>query len=179
LTRRRVEGSTVAEALDRVHWLSWSARSPWWSLVELADEARGVEVDQELAQLVELCRSELLFQFGLDLGDDVADRLRGGVSFGGMQMSSPASTHIRSRPPRTSSTPVWTMNLSSWRRWMCGGPPFAPFAPFDLRPPDLSSGTVIAPDSHPAPLHDLCAAHSPATLVRPPIRRNHHSENEF
>jgi hypothetical protein len=30
--------------------------------------------------LVELCRSELVFQFGLDLGDDVADRSRGGVS---------------------------------------------------------------------------------------------------
>ncbi len=49
-------------------------------LVEFADEAGGVELDQELAQLVELCRSELLFQFGLDLGDDLADGSRRGVS---------------------------------------------------------------------------------------------------
>jgi hypothetical protein len=48
--------------------------------VEFADEAGGVELDQQLAQLVELCRSELLFQFDLDLGDDVADRSRGGLS---------------------------------------------------------------------------------------------------
>ena len=30
--------------------------------------------------MVELCRAEFVFQFGLDLGDDVADCSRGGVS---------------------------------------------------------------------------------------------------
>jgi hypothetical protein len=46
----------------------------------LADEAGGVELDQQLPQLVELCRSEFPFEFGLDLGDAVADRSGGGVS---------------------------------------------------------------------------------------------------
>ena len=59
--------------------LAWSAGPLFWSL-GVADEAGGVELDQQVAQLVELCRSELVFQFGFDLGDDVADRSRGGVS---------------------------------------------------------------------------------------------------
>jgi hypothetical protein len=47
---------------------------------------------------------------------------------GRIRTSSPAPTWIRSRPRRTSSIPVSTMNLSSWRRWMCSGPAFAPLA---------------------------------------------------
>ena len=33
-----------------------------------------------MAKLVELCRSQLLFEFGFDLGDALPDRSRGGVS---------------------------------------------------------------------------------------------------
>jgi hypothetical protein len=39
----------------------------------VADEAGGVELGQQLAQLVEPCRAEFLFEFGLDLGDAFAD----------------------------------------------------------------------------------------------------------
>jgi len=61
-------------------WLYRSASRPWLSLTEFADDAAGVEVNKQLAQLVESCRSELLFKFGLDLGDGFADRPRRGVS---------------------------------------------------------------------------------------------------
>src|SRR5690242_2557275 len=61
--------------LDSADGLAWSPGRRCCLLVELADEAGGVERNQQSAQLVELRRSELLLQLGLDLGDDVTDRL--------------------------------------------------------------------------------------------------------
>jgi hypothetical protein len=43
----RSRGSRVDEALDLVDGLAWSANRHWWSLVEFADEAGGVELDQQ------------------------------------------------------------------------------------------------------------------------------------
>lgn len=49
-------------------------------MVKFADEAGGVELNQQLAQLVELRGSEFPFQFGLDIGDAFTDCSRNGVS---------------------------------------------------------------------------------------------------
>jgi hypothetical protein len=50
---------------------------------------------------------------------------------------------------RTVSRPVWTMNLSSWSRWMCSGPPLAPRDPSTWARPtssvELSSRLTRAP----------------------------------
>src|SRR5215217_5797900 len=75
--RSRGLGSVELRSVDG---LAWSAARPLGLLLEFPDEAGGVELDQQLAQLVELRRSQLLFQFGLDLGDGLADCAFGGVS---------------------------------------------------------------------------------------------------